>query len=54
MTEVVGPVVQVEVSERIANSIGPAFEVFATISGVLPFDFEPASFLQIQLLEIGK
>lgn len=54
MTEIVGIAVQVEVSERIANSIGPAFEVFATMSGALPFECEPATFLMMQLLEIGK
>ena len=54
MTEVAGVRVQAEVSERIANSIGPAFEGFAAISGTLPFDLEPASFLLAQALEIGK
>ena len=33
---------------RIANSIGPAFEGFAPVSGTLPFDLEPATFLLVQ------
>ena len=33
-----------EVASRIGNSIGPAFEGFAPISGTLPFDIEPALF----------
>ncbi|WP_375777436.1 hypothetical protein ACE103_40000 [Bradyrhizobium sp. ma5] len=33
-----------DVASRIANSIGPAFDGFAPISGTLPFDLEPASF----------
>jgi hypothetical protein len=37
--------------ERIANSIGPAFDGFAAISGTLPFDLEPAGFLLAQALE---
>ena len=54
MTEVAGVRVEAEVSDRIANSIGPAFEGFAAISGTLPFDLEPASFLLAQALEVGK
>ena len=37
-----------EVAERIANSIGPAFEGFAAIAGTLPFDLEPATFILVQ------
>jgi len=54
MTEVVGIPVDANVAERIANSIGPAFEGFAAISGTLPFDLEPASFLLAQTLEGSK
>ena len=54
VAETSGIPVQAEVAERIANSIGPAFEGFAVISGTLPFDLEPASFLLAQLLEAGK
>jgi hypothetical protein len=45
---------ETNVAERIAGSIGPAFEGFAAISGTLPFDLEPASFLLAQTLEAGK
>ena len=37
-----------DVAARIANSIGPAFEGFAPVSGTLPFDLEPATFLLAQ------
>jgi len=40
-----------EVANRIANSIGPAFDGFAPISGTLPFDLEPASFLLAQVAQ---
>ncbi|WP_426437752.1 hypothetical protein [Bradyrhizobium genosp. P] len=40
-----------EVATRIANSIGPAFDGFAPISGTLPFDLEPASFLLAQIAQ---
>ena len=52
--DVAGVSVESDVAERIANSIGPAFEGFAAISGTLPFDLEPASFLLAQALEAGK
>ena len=54
ITEVAGVPTEAEVSERIANSIGPAFEGFAAISGTLPFDLEPASFLLAEGLEAHK
>ena len=54
MTDVAGVPVETDVAERIANSIGPAFESFAAISGTLPFDLEPASFLLAQGLEAHK
>jgi hypothetical protein len=54
VTEVAGIAVDAAVAERIAGSIGPAFEGFAAISGTLPFDLEPASFLLAQTLEAGK
>jgi len=54
VTEVAGIPVDAAVAERIANSIGPAFEGFAAISGTLPFDLEPASFLLAQTLEGSK
>lgn len=41
------PVTQ-DVAERIATSIGPAFEGFAPVSGTLSFDLEPETFAIIQ------
>jgi hypothetical protein len=43
-----GVPVDAEVASRIANSIGPAFEGFEPVSGTLPFDLEPATFLVVQ------
>jgi hypothetical protein len=54
MAEVAGVPVETEIAERVTNSIGPAFEGFSIISGTLPFDLEPASFLLAQVLELGK
>ncbi|WP_407177230.1 hypothetical protein [Bradyrhizobium sp. STM 3562] len=54
MAETSGVPVEANVAERIANSIGPAFEGFSAIAGTLPFDLEPASFLLAQVLEAGK
>lgn len=54
MAETAGVPVEAEVAERIVNSIGPAFDGFAAISGTLPFDLEPASFSLAQTLEAGK
>jgi hypothetical protein len=48
MADVAGVPVATDVAERIANSIGPAFEGFAPIAGTLPFDLEPATFLLVQ------
>jgi hypothetical protein len=48
MADVAGVPVNAEVATRVANSIGPAFEGFAAVSGTLPFDLEPASFLLVQ------
>jgi hypothetical protein len=46
--------VSAEVAERITNSIGPALEGFAPISGTLPFDLEPASFVLAQTAKVTK
>jgi hypothetical protein len=54
ITEAAGIPVDADIAERIANSLGPAFEGFAAISGTLPFDLEPASFLLAQTLEAGE
>ena len=43
-----------EVAERIAGSIGHAFEAFAPISGTLPFDLEPALYLLAQTAKVSK
>jgi hypothetical protein len=43
-----GVPVDAEAATRVANSIGPAFEGFEPVSGTLPMDLEPASFLLIQ------
>jgi hypothetical protein len=48
IADVAGVPVSAEVAERIANSIGPAFDGFAPIAGTLPFDLEPATFLFVQ------
>jgi hypothetical protein len=48
MAEVAGVPVSGEVAERIANSMGPAFEGFAAIAGTLPLDLEPATFTAVQ------
>ncbi len=54
MSEVSGLPVTDEVAERIANSVGPAFEGFAAIAGTLPIDLEPATFLAVQNAKVGK
>jgi hypothetical protein len=43
-----------EAAERIATSIGPAFDGFAAVAGTLPFDLEPASYLLVQTAEVSK
>lgn len=48
LTEVSGLPASDEVAERIATSMGPAFEGFAAVAGTLPFDLEPATFLAVQ------
>jgi hypothetical protein len=48
IADIGGVPVSNEVAERIANSIGPAFEGFAAVAGTLPFDLEPATFIVVQ------
>jgi hypothetical protein len=48
IADIAGVPVSNEVAERIANSIGPAFEGFAAVAGTLPFDLEPATFIVVQ------
>jgi hypothetical protein len=43
-----GLVITDDVAERIATSIGPAFEGFAAVAGTLPFDLEPATYFVVQ------
>jgi hypothetical protein len=54
MSDTAGVVVDAEVANRIANSIGPAFDGFAPVAGTLPFDLEPASFLLVQSAKAVK
>jgi hypothetical protein len=54
VAEVNGIAVSSETATRISNSIGPAFEGFAPISGTLPFDLEPAGFLLAQTAKVSK
>jgi len=48
MAAITGLPVDDEVAARIANSIGPAFDVFAPVAGTLPFDLEPSSYVVAQ------
>ena len=54
MAEVAGVPVSGEVAERIANSMGPAFEGFAAIAGTMPFDLEPALYPLAQTQKVSK
>jgi hypothetical protein len=54
IADVVGLSVTAETAERIGNSIGPAFDGFAAISGTLPFDLEPASFVLAQTAKVSR
>jgi hypothetical protein len=54
MADVAGMPVSAEVAERIANSIGPAFEGFAPVAGTLPFDLEPATFQLTQTTKVSR
>ena len=54
LAEVAGLPLGIEVAERIANSIGPAFEGFAPVAGTLPFDLEPATFLLAQAAKVSR
>jgi hypothetical protein len=54
ITDIAGVPVDDEVAARVANSIGPAFDGFEAISGTLPFDLEPASFLLAQAVKVSR
>ena len=54
MSDVADVPVDNDVAARIAMSIGPAFEGFAPVSGTLPFDLEPATFLLVHTPKVKK
>jgi hypothetical protein len=54
IADTAGVPVEPEVATRIATSIGPAFDGFAPISGTLPFDLEPATFLLAQAAKVAQ
>jgi hypothetical protein len=54
MADVAGLPVDKAVAERIANSIGPAFDGFAPVAGTLPFDLEPATYLLVHTAKVTK
>ena len=54
MSDVADVPVDNDVAARIATSIGPAFEGFAPISGTLPFDLEPATFLLVHTPKVSQ
>jgi hypothetical protein len=54
IADVAGLPVTAETAERIGHSIGPSFDGFAAISGTLPFDLEPASFVLAQTAKVSK
>jgi hypothetical protein len=54
MADVADVPIDAATAERVANSIGPAFEGFAAIAGTLPFDLEPATFLVVQMAKVSK
>ncbi|HXI06153.1 MAG: hypothetical protein ACRC1G_20765 [Bradyrhizobium sp.] len=54
MSDVADVPVDNDVAARIANSIGPAFEGFAPVSGTLPFDLEPATYLLVHTPKVTQ
>ena len=54
MTEIAGVPQDADVSARISNSIGPAFDGFAPVAGTLPMDLEPSTFLVVQNTKAAK
>jgi hypothetical protein len=53
VAEIAGVPVDEETATRIATSIGPALEGFATIAGTLPFDLEPARYVVAQTQKVS-
>lgn len=54
MSDVADVPVDNDLAARIANSIGPAFEGFAPVSGTLPFDLEPATYLLVHTPKVTQ
>lgn len=54
LSDVTGVPASDETAERIAVSMGPAFENFAAIAGTLPLDLEPATYIAVQNGKVGK
>lgn len=54
IAQIAGVPVDDEIAARISNSIGPAFEGFASIAGTLPFDLEPALYPIAQTMKVSK
>jgi hypothetical protein len=54
IADVAGVPVSADFAERIANSVGPAFEGFAAVAGTLPFDLEPATFVAVQAAAMSE
>jgi hypothetical protein len=54
IAQVAGVPVDDEIATRISNSIGPSFEGFAAIAGTLPFDLEPAAYVNAQIAKAAK
>jgi hypothetical protein len=46
--QVAGVPIDQPTAERVARSIGPAFEGFAGVAGTLAFDLEPSTFVLAQ------
>ncbi|HLI99666.1 MAG TPA: hypothetical protein VKT76_08120 [Bradyrhizobium sp.] len=54
IANVAGVPVETDIANRVANSIGPAFDGFAAIAGTLPFDLEPSTFVTIQTAKVPR
>ena len=52
MAGTAGVPVDEETATRIANSMGPAFDGFATIAGTLPMDLEPSLYVLAQTARV--
>lgn len=54
MADIAGVPVDDETATRIASNMGPVFEGFATISGTLPMDLEPALYVLAQATKVSR